>query len=374
MIRSANLISTIRQGCRSLLRAGRRLFGMSDLPDAGDSLARLLCRGDVYVEGSERLAIGEQTNVGTGAVMIAEPGTPEQSEGGSIELGRNVYVGRRVQLAANAGMKLSIGEDTSIQDNSIILGDVRIERHCLIAFNVYASSGQHLFDEQPTWLIRDQDALRRRGSLRSRPIHVEEDCWIGYGVVIMPGVYIGRGAVVGANTVVTGDVPPYSVQAGSPNREIRRRFDFDPPASLDALNENHHPYFYAGFCVRQAEIAAARPQGVLGATSSVRLIVRGGSFDRMTLAGHLNDDVAGVALRVRCNGADAGRVEIRDQQFKTQVELSREALAKAEDWRLSGVMEQHNLFELAVESCEPASLVAAQTHDSLYGISSFSIE
>lgn len=48
------------------------------------------------------------------------------------------------------------------------------------------------------------------------PIYIEDDCWIGGNVIILPGVRIGRGSTVGAGSVVTRDIPPYSVALGSP--------------------------------------------------------------------------------------------------------------------------------------------------------------
>jgi maltose O-acetyltransferase len=56
----------------------------------------------------------------------------------------------------------------------------------------------------------------------ARPVVVEDDVWIGYGTVILPGVRIGTGAVIGACSVVTRDVPPYAVAAGNPC--VVRRF------------------------------------------------------------------------------------------------------------------------------------------------------
>ncbi|KAL1642898.1 hypothetical protein SLS58_005139 [Diplodia intermedia] len=53
------------------------------------------------------------------------------------------------------------------------------------------------------------------------PVRIDDDCWIGGQVVILPGVTVGRGCTVGAGAVVTRDVPPYSVAVGSPARVIR---------------------------------------------------------------------------------------------------------------------------------------------------------
>ena len=56
---------------------------------------------------------------------------------------------------------------------------------------------------------------------------VGNDVWIGQSVTIMPGVHIGDGAIIAANSVVTKDIPPYHIAGGNPIRIIRKRFDDD---------------------------------------------------------------------------------------------------------------------------------------------------
>ena len=53
------------------------------------------------------------------------------------------------------------------------------------------------------------------------PIRIEDDCWIGGGATILPGVTIGRGSTIGANAVVSRDIPPYSVAVGIPARVVK---------------------------------------------------------------------------------------------------------------------------------------------------------
>ena len=56
---------------------------------------------------------------------------------------------------------------------------------------------------------------------------IGNDVWIGQNAVILPGVQIGDGAIIGANSIVAGNVPPYTIVAGNPAREIRKRFGED---------------------------------------------------------------------------------------------------------------------------------------------------
>jgi virginiamycin A acetyltransferase len=64
---------------------------------------------------------------------------------------------------------------------------------------------------------------------------VQNDVWIGYEALIMPGVRIGNGAIVSSRSVVVSDVPAYTIVGGNPARPIRQRFDPDTVARLEAL-------------------------------------------------------------------------------------------------------------------------------------------
>lgn len=67
----------------------------------------------------------------------------------------------------------------------------------------------------------NSSAIRGFAPVARGDVVIEADAWIGIGAVILPGVRIGRGAVVGALTLVTRDVPPYHVVAGQPARTLR---------------------------------------------------------------------------------------------------------------------------------------------------------
>jgi maltose O-acetyltransferase len=64
-------------------------------------------------------------------------------------------------------------------------------------------------------------ALRKAGFETARPVHIGDDAWIGGGAILLPGIAIGKGAVVGAGSVVTRDVPTGTVVAGNPARVLR---------------------------------------------------------------------------------------------------------------------------------------------------------
>jgi len=64
---------------------------------------------------------------------------------------------------------------------------------------------------------------------------IGNDVWIGYDTLVMPGVTIGDGAIIGARSVVTADVPPYAIVGGNPARLVRQRFDADSVRRLLAI-------------------------------------------------------------------------------------------------------------------------------------------
>jgi acetyltransferase-like isoleucine patch superfamily enzyme len=172
-------------------------------------------------------------------------------DGATLALGDGCYIGRNVELGPVGTIR--IGNRTSIQDRCIILGNVHIGDHCVFAPNIFISSGRHHFDDTPWFLIKDQDEqaafLTDVDSLAGRKVVIEDDCWIGVNAVVMSGVRISKGAVIGANAVVTKDVAPYAVVAGAPARELRKRLNFQPPKAVRWDVDEHMPYFYSGFQV-----------------------------------------------------------------------------------------------------------------------------
>jgi acetyltransferase-like isoleucine patch superfamily enzyme len=202
---------------------------------------------NLSVQGT--LTYGRSCSIGEGANVLIPYGA-------TLQLGDGCYVGRYVEIGPSG--TIAIGAHSSLQDRTILLGDVSVGKHCIFAPNVFISSGRHYFDLHPGWLIQDQDEFVRRNtelSLRhSRPVVVEDDCWIGINAVVMPGVTIGKGAVVGAGSVVARDVAPYTVVGGAPARVLKQRLVFAPPSRIRHDNEQDWPYFYRGFEMSQRSL------------------------------------------------------------------------------------------------------------------------
>lgn len=112
------------------------------------------------------------------------------------------------------GVNISIGEGSFVNFDCVFLdlAPIRIGRHSLIGPKVQLLTAIHPMEA----------AERRTGLEAGRPITVGDDCWIGGGAIVCPGVTIGDRAVVGAGAVVTRDVPADSVAAGNPARIIRK--------------------------------------------------------------------------------------------------------------------------------------------------------
>jgi acetyltransferase-like isoleucine patch superfamily enzyme len=232
----------------------------------------------VAIHGDARFAPGTRIGRRTTVTVPAA---------GQARIAKGVWIGDDCDIAA--GARLELGARVSIQHRSQVLGDVTMGAGCVCAANLYVSSAQHAFRDEPALPVRIQDrrAAQRPWAARSRPVRIDEDCWLGINVAIMPGVHIGRGCVVGANSVVTRNLPPYAIAAGSPARVLGARLAFAPPATIDAINDADLPYFYTGF--RQwgddenADLAVARVRDGLATEASFTVALRASEGQPLTL-------------------------------------------------------------------------------------------
>jgi len=117
--------------------------------------------------------------------------------GHHVHLGSNVY--------ANAGLKL-------VDDTHIFIGD-----NTMLGPNVVLATAGHPIDPQ----------LRQKGLQYNLPVHIGRNCWLGAGVIVMPGVTIGDNTVIGAGSIVTRDIPSGVVAVGNPCRVLREVGEHD---------------------------------------------------------------------------------------------------------------------------------------------------
>lgn len=104
----------------------------------------------------------------------------------------------------------------------------RIGRRVFIGMECYLDDykpAQIIVEDHATVSYRVTFIVHGPARANGRPIHIESTAYIGAGAIILPGVRIGRGAIVGAGSVVVHDVEPWTVVAGCPARPIQSQFD-----------------------------------------------------------------------------------------------------------------------------------------------------
>ena len=149
------------------------------------------------LEQEKRSSLLKEMFAEIGEGCYIEPPLHSNFGGRHVHFGKNVY----------ANFNLTLVDDTHIYvgDNTMIGPNVTI-----------ASAGHPILPE-----------LREKGYQFNMPVHIGKNCWIGAGVIIVPGINIGDNTVIGAGSIVTKDIPANSVAVGNPCRVIRKINDRD---------------------------------------------------------------------------------------------------------------------------------------------------
>jgi acetyltransferase-like isoleucine patch superfamily enzyme len=134
-----------------------------------------------------------------------------------ISIGNNCMIGRHCHILVTRDASLDIGDNVLINDSCYITAchKISIGNNVLIGEFVSIRDYNHKFDSL-------ESPINTQG-YAGAPISIEEDVWIGRGVIITAGVTIGKGSVIGANAVVTRSIPAFSVAAGIPAKVLRSR-------------------------------------------------------------------------------------------------------------------------------------------------------
>jgi acetyltransferase-like isoleucine patch superfamily enzyme len=155
--------------------------------------ARLYLYGGMpYVSGPVRISLGPDCRM-SGAVTISGRSGASEPE---LRVGANCDIGWRTTIAV--GRKVVIGHKVRIAGCAFLAG----------------------YPGHPT-NARDRAAGLPDTEDQIGDIVIEDDCWLATGVTVLAGVRIGRGAIIGAGSVVTKDVPPFTLAAGAPARHIK---------------------------------------------------------------------------------------------------------------------------------------------------------
>jgi acetyltransferase-like isoleucine patch superfamily enzyme len=158
------------------------------------------------------LHLGKKIFIGDGVLIYRD------KDGGAVELGASVHLYGDTTIQTGAGGGVKIGAGTTMQSHcqlSAYKAPIEIGRDVVIAPRCAFYSYNHSI--APGDLIKNQE-LRTKGG-----IAIEDDVLLSFGVIVLDGVRIGKGAVIAAGTVVTRDIPPGAIAAGVPARLIGRR-------------------------------------------------------------------------------------------------------------------------------------------------------
>ncbi|MBO0767089.1 MAG: hypothetical protein J2O48_00245 [Solirubrobacterales bacterium] len=161
----------------------------------------------------------------------------------SVKL-REAKIGRRCEILEDTIFEYSKLGDYSYIGQRCMVADAEIGRFTAIAANVRIGApnhplgrvAQHRFTYCPEYYF--DDATRDAGFFHDRHqnrVTIGNDVWIGHGVIVLPGVRVGDGAVLAAGAVVSRDVDPYTVVGGVPARLLRRRFEQRIARRLQAI-------------------------------------------------------------------------------------------------------------------------------------------
>lgn len=140
------------------------------------------------------------------------------------EVGEGMHWGRNSNVRGSCfGSYSSFGHSAQF-NGTVIVGDLT-----MISSEVQVVGLDHIFSNPSIPMRINFPEVDRP------PTIIESDCWIGARVTIMEGIRIGRGSIIGAGSIVTRSIPPYSLAVGSPARVLRNRFNDSQAAEHDRL-------------------------------------------------------------------------------------------------------------------------------------------
>lgn len=144
----------------------------------------------------------------------------ESSRGSKLTIADNVMIDSFVKIKFTGGEgDIEIGENSYINSGCVLYSGngIKIGRHVLIASNCTLAPVNHQFEQKDKLIIEQRFKLSKGG------IIIEDDVWLGAGVIILDGAIIREGAVIAAGSVVSAEVESYAVCGGNPLQILKRR-------------------------------------------------------------------------------------------------------------------------------------------------------
>ncbi len=172
----------------------------------------LIIGRNVTLRGTRKISLGDNVAIDDGSVLDA------RGDDAVIVMGDRALVSRNSILRARNG-RIEIGEGCDIGANCILATDSKLvlgDKGLVAAFCYVIAGGNHLYAD-PDVPIMDQGFQSRGG------VAIGADVWLGSHCAVMDGVTIGKGAVIGAHSLVNKDLPENMVAWGSPAKAQKRR-------------------------------------------------------------------------------------------------------------------------------------------------------
>ncbi len=189
------------------LNAFTRSIVEQDLPRFGNQPRNLRIELPRRVFEPQCMLIGDDVCIGPNSLLVAQTHYP-------TDVMRHPYIEQPLQrfeprivignrVVATGGLTLSAMRDITIEDD------------VMFAANVLVADGSHGY-------ANANEPYKYQRMFRIAPVRIKRGCWIGQNAVIQPGVTIGELSIIGANSVVTHDIPPRSIAIGAPARVVKR--------------------------------------------------------------------------------------------------------------------------------------------------------
>jgi acetyltransferase-like isoleucine patch superfamily enzyme len=152
-----------------------------------------------------------------------------------IEIGENTMIGPHVALSAGMapGQECLSQPVVRIGDRCLIGRGSGIVGHFSIDIGDDVWTGHHVYITDQNHGYDNVDIPISQQSMPEKPVRIGSGSWLGHGTVVLPGADIGEHVVIGANSVVTGSIPSFSVAVGAPARVVKSMSEADGPRSQE---------------------------------------------------------------------------------------------------------------------------------------------